>query len=158
MTNTEIERKYLLRDDSWRSLVTARHEIKQGYLALGGGNTVRIRLKDDKAYLTVKSHPEKDSITRFEWEHEISPVDFHALFPYCVSGAIEKTRYLVPLSGTDLVIEIDEFHGAHSGLVLAEIELPDEHTALRLPSFIGKEVTNDPRYYNSWLSANPAPL
>lgn len=151
MHNTEIERKFLLRDDSWRALVTSSHEISQGYLALEGGNTVRIRRKDDRAFMTVKSRPEAGSITRFEWEREITLEDFGALFPHCVSRPIVKTRHIVPIAD-GLVVEIDEFHGVHDGLVLAEIELPAEDMHVDLPPFIGAEVTNDPRYYNSSLS------
>lgn len=155
MENVEIERKYLLSDDSWRPLVTGRHEIVQGYLAMGQGNTVRLRRRDDKAFLTIKSRPAEGSIARFEWEREITLSDFEALFPLCLGRAIEKTRYIVPLENgnTRLKIEIDEFHGAHEGLIFAEIELPSEATQLSLPAFIGKEVTNDKRYYNSYLSS-----
>ena len=155
MQNTEIERKYLLRDDSWRSQVTERHELVQGYLAMGEGNTIRIRRMDDKAYLTVKSRPAAGSITRFEWEREVSVEDFRALFPHCVGCPIEKTRHIVPLRMPScmLRIEIDEFHGRHEGLIFAEIELPSEDTAVELPPFIGEEVTGDRRYYNSYLSS-----
>lgn len=160
MKNIEIERKFLLRNDSWRALAVRQHEIMQGYIAAGEGNTVRVRRKDDKAYITIKSRQAACSISHFEWECEISLDDFSALFIHCIGCPIQKTRYIVPLgkemstAEEQLYIEIDEFHGKHEGLVFAEIELPSEDTKLTLPSFIGEEVTGDKRFYNSYLSSN----
>lgn len=155
MNNTEIERKYLLSNNLWRDYIIESHAISQAYLSLSDGNTIRIRRYDNQAFITIKSHPKKGSIARFEWEKEISLDDYKSLLPHAVSNVIEKTRHIVPLQmSIPLKIEIDEFHGVHEGLVLAEIELPSEDFPLTLPAFIGEEVTGDPRYHNSHLSRN----
>ena len=153
MNNQEIERKYLLRDSSFRSLATAVQHIRQGYLCLDPDRTIRIRCKDDKAFITVKGRNAKGGIARFEWEKPLSQVDADALFPLCVGGLVDKERYLVPWDG--LTVEVDVFHGANEGLVMAEIELPDEHTPVPDIPFLGEEVTADSRYYNSYLSSHP---
>lgn len=144
----EIEKKYLVNSSSYRETASARHNIVQGYLCRDINATVRIRILDDKAFLTIKGR--NHGIVRDEWEYPIPTADAKEMLERCTKGSIiEKTRYIVP-SG-DLNWEIDEFHGSHSGLVLAEIELPDEKTDFRLPDFIGTEVSGDPRYYNSNL-------
>lgn len=158
----EIERKYLVISDAYRALATEKKEIQQGYICHEANRTVRVRRANDKAYLTIKTAAEKGHLGRFEWEKEITLDDFNALFPLCQSGIIEKTRYLVPLVGKNamsepqnLCVEIDEFHGLNTGLVMAEIETPDESTTYAKPSFLGEEVTDDPRYFNSYLSQRP---
>lgn len=144
----EIEKKYLVKSYSYRETASSRHSIVQGYLCRDINATVRIRILDDKAFLTIKGR--NHGIARDEWEYAIPPADAREMLERCTKGSvIEKTRYIVP-SG-DLNWEIDEFHGVHSGLVLAEIELPDEKTDFCLPEFIGTEVSGDPRYYNSNL-------
>lgn len=146
----EIERKYLLVDDSFKGYATACKVIKQGYLSLSERCTVRIRRSADKAYMTVKGQNAEGRIAHFEWEKEIDLQDFEALLPLCEGIIIDKERYIVPLG--ELKVEIDVFHGVHEGLVLAEIELPREDYQVTLPPFIGKEVTDDIRYYNSYLA------
>ncbi len=160
--NQEIERKFLVAGDLYRSLAIEKKEIQQGYLCHETNRTVRVRRANAKAFLTIKTAAEKGHLARFEWEKEITLDDFNALFPLCQSGIIEKTRYIVPLIGknanqeaVDLFVEVDEFHGLNSGLILAEIETPTEDTTYDKPSFLGQEVTGDVRYFNSYLSQRP---
>ena len=148
----EIERKFLVTDDSYRSLAVSHSEILQGYICSGHGHTVRVRTRGDKGYLTIKG-PSKDGISRFEWEKEISLQDARELFTLCSAGRIEKTRYLVP-NGKH-VVEVDEFHGDNEGLVFAEIELGDVNEAFERPAFLGDEVTGDHHYYNAYISKHP---
>jgi adenylate cyclase len=153
MENVEIERKYLVKSDIYRSLAVAKHEVKQGYLCADGIRTVRVRLWDDQGVLTIKGRG--NGVSRFEWEKTISSADAEALFALCQPGRVEKTRYVVPIAGTTLNVEVDVFHGDNEGLVLAEIELPSEDYVFEVPEWLGKEVTGDPRYYNSYISAHP---
>ena len=151
MENREIERKFLLRDDSWRSLVINRYDIIQGYVCREPGKTVRLRLRTEadgrqQAFLTFKY--KLASFTRFEWEREISADDFRALLPMCGNRIIDKTRYILPAEN-GMKWEIDEFRQPNPGLVLAEIELPSEDTDFVRPPFLADEVTHDPRYYNA---------
>lgn len=151
MENREIERKFLLRDDSWRSLVINRYDIIQGYVCHEPGKTVRLRLRTEadgrqQAFLTFKY--KIASFTRFEWEREISADDFRALLPMCGNRIIDKTRYILPAEN-GMKWEIDEFRQPNPGLVLAEIELPSEDTDFVRPPFLADEVTHDPRYYNA---------
>lgn len=148
----EIERKFLVIDDSYRSLAYDKSEILQGYICSGHGHTVRVRTRGEKGYLTIKG-PSIDGISRFEWEKEITLQDARELFTLCRSGRIEKTRYLVP-NGKH-TIEVDEFHGDNEGLVFAEIELSDVNEIFELPPFLGDEVTGNQRYYNAYISKHP---
>ncbi len=144
----EIEKKFLVRSRSYRDVASGRHSIVQGYLSRDKDATVRIRILDDRAYITIKGR--NQGIVRDEWEYSIPVGDAHDMLSRCAKGTvIEKTRYIVPCG--KLYWEIDEFHGSHSGLTVAEIELPDEATPFELPDFIGEEVSGDPRYYNSNL-------
>ena len=150
--NTEIERKYLVRDDSFRALATTHYDIIQGYISREPGRTVRIRLRTEadgtqQAYLTIKS--KMQSFTRFEWERPITVEDFRALLPLCGSRIIDKTRYILPAEPASLKWEVDEFRVPNAGLLLAEIELPAEDTPFVKPAFLDEEVTSDPRYYNA---------
>ena len=153
MENVEIERKYLVKSDIYRSLAVTKHEVKQGYLCADGIRTVRVRLWDEEGVLTIKGRG--NGVSRFEWEKGISAADAEALFALCQPGSVEKTRYVVPIASTPLKVEVDVFHGDNEGLVLAEIELPTEDYAFGVPEWLGKEVTGDPRYYNSYISAHP---
>lgn len=155
MQNQEIEHKYLLRGDDYRSLATKQYVIRQGYLSVGGplSRTVRVRRKGEKAYLTIKSPAPEGHIGRFEWEREIAVEDAEALFTQCVCPLIDKVRYIVPYEG--VTIEVDEFHGLNEGLVLAEIELESETQTFSVPAWIGEDVTSDARYYNSYLTQHP---
>ena len=148
----EIERKFLVVDDSYRSLAYDKSEILQGYICSGHGHTVRVRTRGDKGYLTIKG-PSMDGISRFEWEKEITLQDARELFTLCRSGRIEKTRYLV--QNGKHTIEVDEFHGDNEGLVFAEIELSEVDEAFICPPFLGDEVTGNPRYYNAYISKHP---
>lgn len=145
----EIERKFLVTDGSFADSAICSRSISQGYLNREPERTVRVRLCDGRGYLTVKTR--NCGATRHEWEYEIPAADARAMLGAC-GGVIEKTRYIVPAAEDGLKWEVDVFHGRHEGLVVAEIELPTEDTPFTLPPFIGREVTGDPRYYNSNLS------
>ncbi len=143
----EIEKKFLVKDDSYRRLAYKSSRIAQGYLNRDPERTVRIRVKDAKGYLTVKG--KNDGDTRIEFEYEIPLKDAESMLALCSGNILEKTRYYVMYEG--FVWEIDEFHGLAAPLVVAEIELPSSDTHFAIPSFILEEVTGDPRYYNSQI-------
>ncbi|KAA6342769.1 Inorganic triphosphatase [termite gut metagenome] len=145
----EIERKFLVTGE-FKSEAFAQYRIIQGYISRVSGRTVRIRICDNKGYLTIKGASDASGMERYEWEKEIPFSEAQQLMKLCEPGVIEKTRYLVR-SGKH-IFEIDEFHGVHQGLVIAEIELKSKEEAFVKPNFIGKEVTGDKRYYNSRLS------
>lgn len=148
----EIERKFLVtggfRQDSPES-----YRIVQGYICSDPDRTVRVRVRGEKGFLTIKGRSSEDGLSRYEWEKEIPVSEALELMALCGSGVIDKTRYLVPFGAH--TYEIDVFHGANEGLVLAEIELSDENEPFERPSWLGEEVTGDVRYYNSMLSRNP---
>ncbi len=148
----EIERKFLVKGE-YKHMATEWHHMVQGYICSTGGRTVRVRITDEKAYLTIKGLSRNDGLSRYEWEHEIPVNEARELMKLCEPGMIEKTRYLVP-SGTH-VFEVDEFFGENSGLVVAEVELRYEDEPFERPSFLGQEVTGDRRYYNSCLMKHP---
>lgn len=150
--NLEIERKFLVADDSYKELSVSHALIRQGYLHVHP--TVRVRQYGEQYFLTIKSSPRQGHFARVEWEKEISRQDFEVLFPLCKSGIVEKVRWLVPIS-KELVCEVDEFCGRDKGLVLAEVEIPSEDTVFDRPDFLGADVTDDGRYYNSYLSEHP---
>ena len=125
----------------------------QGFLNRDPNRTVRVRLKGDKGYLTVKGKTNATGTTRSEWETEISPADAAHLLTLCESGVIEKIRYEIPVGKHSF--EVDEFLGENQGLILAEIELQTENETFQKPNWLGKEVTGDLRYYNSQLSLVP---
>ena len=156
MGGLEIERKFLVADDSYKSLATSSSHIKQGYICNERGRTVRVRLRDERAYLTIKGPSHDDGLSRYEFEQEISLADAEQLFHLCVSGVIDKRRYLVPVGRH--TFEIDEFYGANAGLVVAEVELSTTKESFERPSFLAEEVTGDRRYYNSMLSMKPFSL
>ncbi len=146
---TEIERKFLLANDSWRSQVSQATRIAQGYLATEP--TVRVRVRGSEGYLTIKGKSH-DGISRAEFEYPIPVGDALELLKLC-PNVLDKTRHLVEFGG--FVWEIDEFHGENEGLVVAELELPAVDTVYERPQWLGTEVTGDVRYYNSMLSMNP---
>ena len=148
----EIERKFLVKGD-FRKEVFQSTEIKQGYLCRDNGMTVRVRLKGDKGYLTIKG--KRTGISRFEWEKEIAVDEALALLEQTDSSLIEKTRYLVKNTDGKHTWEVDVFHGDNEGLVIAEIELSDENEPFDTPDWLGREVTDDKRYYNAQLLKNP---
>ena len=143
--NQEIERKYLVTSDCYKAMAVARYHIIQGYISREKTGTVRVRIIDDKAYLTIKGKPAAGHFARYEWEKEIDVTDARELLQLCQGNLIDKTRWIVP-AGERLKWEVDEFHGKHQGLVVAEIELEDEEQVIEKPSFIGDDVTDDPRY------------
>ena len=146
--NIEIERKFLVKDDSYKALAVGKHAIMQGYICREPGKTVRVRISDDKAFLTIKSSKIYAGIARFEWEREIDVEDAKQLMQIAQPAVLEKTRWLVP-EVNGLLWEVDEFHGRHAGLVMSEIELENEEQTFDKPAFVGEEVTGDSRYYNA---------
>ena len=149
----EIERKFLVKDDSYKQMASSFSHIIQGYICRTTGRTVRVRLRDEKAYLTIKGPSLDGGLSRYEWEHEIPGREALELMQLCERGVIDKVRYLVPYGGH--TFEVDEFFGANEGLVMAEVELDAVDEAFERPPFLGEEVTGDRRYYNSCLTANP---
>ena len=147
--NQEIERKYLVNGESYKQMAVAHHHICQGYISREKTGTVRVRITDDKAYLTIKGKPAVGHFARYEWEKEIDVAEAQELMKLCQGSIIDKTRWIVLAKEDGLKWEVDEFHGKHEGLVVAEIELDCEEQVVELPSFIGKEVTDDPQYYNA---------
>ena len=145
----EIERKYLVTSDSYKQMAVARYHICQGYISREKTGTVRIRITDDKAYLTIKGKPAAGHFARYEWEKEINIQEAKKLMHLCQGTIIDKTRWIVPAAEDGLKWEIDEFHGKHAGLTLAEIELTSEEQEVEKPDFVGEDVTSDPRYYNA---------
>lgn len=151
----EIERKFLVRKDgSYKAMASSHSHIRQGYMACKGA-TVRIRLRDDKAYLTIKGPSRNGGLSRFEFEREILVEEADEMFKLCVGGVIDKTRWIVPYEGH--IFEVDEFHGINDGLLFAEVELKTEDEHFEKPPFLGPEVTGNRHYYNSHLLVNPYP-
>lgn len=148
----EIERKFLVIGE-FKSLAYAHSHIVQGYICSGKGRTVRIRIRDDKGYITIKGATNTAGTSRYEWEKEIPVAEARELMELCDQGVIDKTRYLVK-SGKH-TFEVDEFYGDNQGLIMAEVELTSENEAFEKPSFVGSEVTGDARYYNSKLMKQP---
>lgn len=149
----EIERKFLVTSNDFKEESEAQFEIAQGYLNSNPERTVRVRVKGDKGFLTIKGKSSESGASRFEWEKEIAIDEAKQLLLLCENGVIEKTRYHVK-KGKHL-FEVDVFYGQNKGLVMAEIELSDENEAFEKPNWLGKEVTNDERYYNAYLSNRP---
>lgn len=149
----EIERKFLVISLDFIAESFAQHAIAQGYLNSDPERTVRIRIKGEKGYITIKGSGNETGTSRMEWEKEISLEEAKSLLKLCEQGVIEKTRYEVK-SGKH-TIEIDVFHGENEGLIMAEVELEDENEAILKPNWLGKEVTGDKRYYNSYISLYP---
>lgn len=150
----EIERKFLVKGDFKKEAFQAT-EIKQGYLCGGLGASVRVRVRGDKGYLTIKGKRNATGLSRFEWEKEITVEEANALLDLVEGGFIEKTRYLVRNTDGVHTWEVDVFHGDNEGLIVAEIELADENDTFDRPDWLGKEVSGDHRYHNSQLLKNP---
>ena len=149
----EIERKFLVLNDSYKRESFSHSRIQQGYITSERGRTVRIRIRDEKAYITIKGPSLNGGLSRYEFEQEIPMDDARQLMALCEPGIIDKTRWLVK-SGSH-TFEVDEFFGDNAGLVMAEVELRSEDDVVLIPDFIGDEVTGDRRYYNSQLRRNP---
>ena len=147
----EIERKFLVRDDSFRALASASARIAQGYLC-SRRVTARVRIYGERAFLTLKGKSHDGGLSRFEWERPIPVRCAEALLARC-AGVDEKRRYIVPYEG--YTFEVDEFAGANEGLVVAEVELGATEEQPALPAWIWKEVTGNRYYYNSFLARHP---
>lgn len=149
----EIERKFLVTSEAFKAHAYARHHIAQGYLNSHPERTVRIRINGESGFLTIKGKGNKTGISRYEWETEIALIEAKPLLSLCEKGIIEKIRY--EIQAGNHVFEVDVFSGDNNGLIIAEIELASEDEAFEKPFWLGSEVTNDVRYYNSYLSNNP---
>lgn len=149
----EIERKFLVTADVFLKLYKRSNRIVQGYLSSVPERTVRVRIKGNIGFLTIKGKSSVDGLSRMEWEKEIEVQDAELLLKICESGVIEKTRYEVEWGNH--IIEVDVFEGDNKGLVVAEIELKSVLETFEKPDWLGKEVTGDERYYNAYLSKNP---
>lgn len=149
----EIERKFLVISEEFKKHALSETRIVQGFLNTQPERTVRVRIKGEAAFLTVKGKSNISGTSRFEWEKEIEVEDAVLLLELCEEGSIAKTRYEIA-SGKH-TYEVDEFHNENQGLVVAEIELNNENEAFEKPDWLGKEVTGDIKYYNSQLSKKP---
>ena len=149
----EIERKFLVKSEDFKKEAFAQNRITQGYLSSVPDRTVRVRIKGNKGFLTIKGVSNESGMSRFEWEKEIPINEAQKLLTLCEKGAIDKTRFEVKIG--QHTFEVDEFYGDNQGLILAEIELSSENEKFERPKWLGKEVTNDNRYYNSNLSKKP---
>lgn len=150
----EIERKFLVKGD-FKSEAFDHARITQGYLSTAPERSVRIRIRGERGFITIKGGGNESGTTRFEWEKEISVEEAEALLSLAEPGVIDKMRYLVRNSDNIHIWEVDEFYGDNEGLILAEVELTDEKEPFDRPSWLAEEVTGDCRYYNSMLSKNP---
>ena len=148
----EIERKFKVCGE-FKALAKKAMRISQGYLSSVPERTVRVRIRDGQGFLTVKGKSDIYGVSRFEWEKEIDTSDAQQLLQLCEPGAIDKVRYLIDYAGH--TFEVDEFHGDNEGLVMAELELKSGDETFERPSWLGEEVTGDPRYYNAALTRNP---
>jgi adenylate cyclase len=149
----EIERKFLVTSDAYKTEAYKQSRIVQGFLNTHKERTVRVRIQGDKGFLTIKGASSADGLSRFEWEKELSVTECEALLKLCERGIIEKIRYEINFGNH--IFEVDEFFGDNRGLVIAEIELSNEMETFEKPSWLGNEVTGDIRYYNSQLSKQP---
>lgn len=149
---TEIERKFLIEGDFIDQTVESLN-IKQGYLSLDKERTVRIRIQNEKAFLTIKGKSSKSGLSRYEWEKEIDLEEAKSLLNLAIGKPIEKIRYRIPLGKH--VFEVDVFSGENQGLILAEVELRYESEAFLEPNWLGEEVSGDSRYYNANLVLHP---
>ena len=149
----EIERKYLVTSNAFLDGYFAKNTIHQGYLSSNPERAVRVRIKGEKGYLTIKGAANETSVSRYEWEKEINIDEAKELLKICEKGVIEKIRYEIK-SGVH-TIEVDVFYGENEGLILAEIELENENETIQRPIWLGEEVTHDERFYNVYLSKKP---
>lgn len=149
----EIERKFLVNSDAFKQEALTKNHIAQGYLNSNPERTVRIRIKGESGFLTVKGIGNATGTTRLEWETEIALSEAKPLLALCEKGVIDKIRYEIEVGSH--IFEVDEFFGDNLGLVVAEIELKSENEYFEKPLWLGAEVTNDEKYYNAYLSKNP---
>jgi adenylate cyclase len=148
----EIERKFLVKGE-FKKFAAKQTRITQGYLNSVPERTVRVRVKGDKGFITVKGVGNASGASRYEWEKEIPVAEVMELLKICEPGVIDKTRYNIPAG--NFTFEVDEFYGENQGLVVAEIELKSESDVFVKPEWLGEEVTGDKKYYNSMLMKNP---
>ena len=146
----EIERKFLVKASDYRKEAHRKTKIIQGYLTKDPKRTVRVRIREDQGFLTIKGLSSEDGLIRFEWEKEIPLNEAQELITLCLPTVIQKTRYEVTYK--DILFEVDEFEGTHNGLVLVEVELNSTEDIFEIPKWVDKEVTGDKKYYNSYLS------
>lgn len=151
----EIERKFLV-DGDYKALSASHTRIVQGYICSERGRTVRVRLRDERSYLTIKGPSLDGGLSRYEFEKEITRDEALSLLRLCEPGIIDKVRWLVPFGGH--TFEVDEFFGENEGLVVAEVELQQADEAFERPTFLGREVTGERRYYNAQLRVRPYKL
>lgn len=149
----EIERKFLVTNDSYKAMAHSSDRIAQGYLCRENGNSARVRVRGNKGYLTVKGPSLDGGLSRYEWEREIPTDEAWELMKLCHNATIDKIRHLVKCGNH--IFEVDEFLGNNEGLVVAEVELSATDEEFEKPSFLGKEVTGEKRYYNSHLTRFP---
>ena len=148
----EIEKKFLVKGE-FKHLASKQTRIVQGYLSSVPERTVRVRIKGDKGYITIKGIGNASGASRYEWEKEIPTSEVEELLKICEPGVIDKTRYLVEVDNH--TFEVDEFYAENQGLVLAELELSSEDESFNKPSWLGDEVTGDVKYYNAMLMKHP---
>jgi len=149
----EIERKFLIKNDDFKNDVIKATRIIQGYLNSAPERTVRVRIKGEQGFLTIKGISNESGTSRFEWEKEIPVDEAQTLLTLCEAGIIDKTRYLVPCG--EHTYEVDEFYGENLGLTVAEVELNSEDECFERPVWLAEEVTGDIKYYNSMLMKTP---
>ncbi|CAL2103953.1 Inorganic triphosphatase [Tenacibaculum sp. 190130A14a] len=149
----EIERKFLVLSNAFEEEAIKKDYIKQGFLNSDKNRVVRVRIKNDDGFLTIKGPSNESGTSRFEWEKEISLDEAKSLLSLCEKGVIEKHRYLIPLKSH--LYEVDVFLGENEGLIVAEVELSNEYENFSKPTWLGKEVTGIEKYYNSNLSKKP---
>lgn len=149
----EIERKFLVTSEAFKTQASKKVHIIQGFLSTNKNRTVRVRLVNDKGFLTIKGKSSNDGLSRFEWEKQLHKQEAEALIKLCKKGIIYKTRYEIPVLMH--TFEVDVFHAENEGLVVAEIELQQVNDTFKKPIWLGKEVTGNPKYYNSYLSKKP---
>ena len=151
--SVEIERKFLVKGD-FKPFITKKIRIKQAYLSSVPERTVRVRIKGEKGFITIKGIGNISGASRYEWEKEIPVEEVNELLEICEPGIIDKMRFFVP-EASGLVFEVDVFYGENEGLVIAEIELPFEEILFEKPDWLGEEVTGKKQYYNSYLLKHP---
>ena len=149
----EIERKFLVKSHRFKTQATSKERIVQGFLNTNPERTVRVRIKGNMGFLTIKGKSNVSGTSRFEWEKSIKVNEAEELLNLCEEGVIEKTRYEIPIGNH--VFEVDEFYGDNHGLIIAEVELKEENERFKKPEWLGEEVTGDVKYYNSQLSKKP---
>ena len=149
----EIERKFLVKDNSFVDEAFKKRRIVQGYICSDAERSVRVRIRDDEGFLTIKSATNERGWSRYEFEKPVSLKDAEDLMELCLPGLIDKVRYYVKAGNH--VWEVDVFHGKNEGLIVAEIELESENDVFELPLWVGQEVSGDAKYYNSMLAKRP---